>query len=93
MGGRKGREGREGREERGEMERDKAKRNTYVVWKGIGQARLGGEGMDYKDAKGLCYVVRLVSSDSAIYHYNLVEAHCYGIRKGSGHLLSNHVAV
>ena len=24
---------------------------------------------------------------------NLVEAHCYGIRKGSGHLLSNHVAV
>ena len=25
--------------------------------------------------------------------YNLVEAHCYGIRKGSGHVLSNHVAV
>ena len=24
---------------------------------------------------------------------NLVEAHCYGIRKGSGHVLSNHVAV
>ena len=27
--------------------------------------------MDYKDAKGLCCVVRLVSSDSAIYHYSL----------------------
>ena len=24
---------------------------------------------------------------------NLVEAHCYGIQKGSGHVLSNHVAV
>ena len=26
-------------------------------------------------------------------HHNLVEAHCYGIRKGLGHVLSNHVAV
>ena len=30
---------------------------------------------------------------SGMYVYNLVEAHCYGIRKGSGHVLSNHVAV
>ena len=28
--------------------------------------------MDYKDAKGLCCVVRLVSCDSAIYHYSLI---------------------
>ena len=25
--------------------------------------------------------------------FNMVEAHCYGIGKGAGHFLSNHVAV
>ena len=38
-------------------------------------------------------ILQIALSICNIMPHNLVEAHCYGIRKGSGHVLSNHVAV